>query len=138
MLQRSLAGALDDRSIRYGIAERHAYLDHVCACTNRRQRDLTRYVQTRVAAGDVGHQTRALFEDDCQIAPLSSLCSQNAKFSRKIPISLSPRPDTFTITMSDLSIFGARLMHSAIACADSSAGMMPSIRASFRHASSAS
>ena len=51
------------------------------------------------------------------------------KFSRIIPISLSPRPDTFTITTSDFFIFGARFITSATACADSSAGMIPSVRA---------
>ena len=55
-----------------------------------------------------------------------SLVSHTTKFSRRIPMSLSPRPEMFTITTSDLLIFGARLMHSATACADSSAGMIPS------------
>ena len=45
-------------------------------------------------------------------------------------MSLSPRPETFTTTISDSLIFGARLMSSAMACADSSAGIMPSVRAS--------
>src|SRR5947207_7464300 len=56
----------------------------------------------------------------------------------KIPTSLSPRPETFTITISDFFIFGARLATSAMACADSSAGMMPSVRASRMQPSSAS
>ena len=34
-----------------------------------------------------------------------------------MPMSLSPRPERFTISMSDLAILGARLMHSATACA---------------------
>src|ERR1700730_9185084 len=45
-------------------------------------------------------------------------------------MSLSPRPEMFTITTSDFFIRGARLITSATACADSSAGMMPSVRAS--------
>ena len=66
-------------------------------------------------------------------------CSQsNFRFSRKIPMSLSPRPEILTITTSDFFIFGARLMTSATAWADSSAGMMPSVRASIVQASSAS
>src|SRR5438093_13713683 len=53
-------------------------------------------------------------------------------------MSLSPRPETFTTTISDSLIFGARLMSSAMACADSSAGIMPSVRASSVVASKAS
>ena len=60
------------------------------------------------------------------------------KFSRKIPMSLSPRPETFTITTSDFFIFGARFTTSATACADSSAGIIPSVRANKVVASRAS
>ena len=45
-------------------------------------------------------------------------------------MSLSPRPEIFTTTISDFFIFGARLITSATACADSSAGIIPSVRAS--------
>ena len=55
-----------------------------------------------------------------------------------IPMSLSPRPEMFTIIISDFFILGARLMASATACADSSAGIIPSVRASTVVASSAS
>src|SRR5580700_548842 len=51
--------------------------------------------------------------------------------------SLSPRPERFTMMSESLLILGARTMHSATACALSSAGMMPSSRASFINASSA-
>ena len=44
----------------------------------------------------------------------------------------------FTITTSDFFILGARLITSATAWADSSAGMMPSVRASTVQAASAS
>ena len=47
-----------------------------------------------------------------------------------IPISLSPRPEMFAITISDFFILGARLTSSATACADSSAGIIHSVRAS--------
>ena len=52
-------------------------------------------------------------------------------------MSLSPRPERFTRKILPLAA-GARLMASATACADSSAGMMPSVRESRRAASSAS
>src|SRR5579864_3712112 len=68
----------------------------------------------------------------------SSLLHPIFKFSRKIPMSLSPLPEIFTITISDFFIFGARLMHSATAWDDSSAGIIPSVRANRVHASSAS
>ena len=49
-------------------------------------------------------------------------------------MSLSPRPERFRITIASRGIFGARAINSASACADSSAGMMPSMRASVRAA----
>src|SRR5262245_23356497 len=58
--------------------------------------------------------------------------------SLSIPISLSPRPEILTTTTSDRFILGARLMHSATAWADSSAGMIPSIRERIPSASSVS
>src|SRR6267378_5656957 len=64
--------------------------------------------------------------------------SQRARFSLNIPMSLSPRPEILTITISDFFIFGALLMTSATACADSRAGIMPSVRANTTVASSAS
>src|SRR3982074_3733741 len=69
---------------------------------------------------------------------LHEVRSQRARFSLNIPMSLSPRPEMLTITISDFFIFGARLMTSATACADSSAGIIPSVRASSVVASSAS
>src|SRR5215472_14962140 len=60
------------------------------------------------------------------------------RFSRKIPISLSPRPETLTTIICDFFIRGAALIDSASACADSRAGMIPSVSASRRHALSAS
>ena len=55
-----------------------------------------------------------------------------------MPMSLSPRPERLTMRILSRPILGARLMASAMACADSSAGMMPSVRASSLAASSAS
>src|SRR5438309_4882338 len=56
----------------------------------------------------------------------------------RMPMSLSPRPERLTKRMSDLDILGAILMASATAWADSSAGMMPSVRLRTRTASRAS
>ncbi len=55
-----------------------------------------------------------------------------------MPMSLSPRPLTLTITTSLFFILGARLITSATACADSRAGMIPSSRAKVWHAARAS
>src|SRR5262249_50542194 len=52
--------------------------------------------------------------------------------------SLSPRPDRLITTTESLVRRGARLRSRAIACADSKAGMMPSVRASHTNESSAS
>src|SRR5437660_6635981 len=77
-------------------------------------------------------------------APLASFVvddfalQSSLRLSRKIPTSLSPRPDTFTITIADYFILGARLITSATAFADSKAGIIPSVRARNVVASSAS
>ena len=52
--------------------------------------------------------------------------------------SLSPRPERLIRTIWSASSVGAILSASATACADSSAGMMPSVRHSVISASSAS
>src|ERR1039457_2650975 len=52
--------------------------------------------------------------------------------------SLSPRPLRLTITMASLPIFRAFFITYAIACADSNAGMIPSLREQNLAASSAS
>jgi len=52
-------------------------------------------------------------------------------------MSLSPLPDRFKITIASRDIFGARAINSASACADSRAGIMPSMRASVRAAATA-
>ena len=52
-------------------------------------------------------------------------------------MSLSPRPERFTTSISRGAIAGAMRIASATACALSSAGKMPSVRASFTTASRA-
>ena len=63
---------------------------------------------------------------------------RRARSSRTCGASLSPRPERFTSTTASRESVGASLRRWAIACADSSAGMMPSVRESQRKASSAS
>ncbi len=71
MLKRTFTGALDHGPIRDRIAEGHAELDDFSSSLNGRQRNLTRSVEVGIAASNVGHKTRSLFEDDCQLAPFS-------------------------------------------------------------------
>src|ERR1700677_4119701 len=137
VFERPLAGALNHRTIGERIAEGHAQLNYARARVDGRQNNLARRGKVGMAAGWVREEGRFVFEvkghDGVSAGNQSSF-----KFSRKIPTSLSPRPEILTITISDFFIFGARLITSATACADSSAGMMPSVRASTTVASSAS
>src|SRR6267154_6284287 len=129
MLQRALAGPLDHRAVSNRITKWHTEFDHVCARAASRKNDVSSCGDIRVTAGDIGYKARLM---------LKTNSAHRLRLSRKIPMSLSPRPEIFTMTISDFFIFGARLMHSATACDDSSAGIIPSIRASRVHASSAS
>src|SRR5882724_2694104 len=129
MLQRALAGPLDHRAVSNRITKWHTEFDHVRSGPARSQYDFPRGSDIRVTASDIGYKTGLMSKTNS---------AHRLRLSRKIPISLSPRPEIFTMTISDFFIFGARLMHSATACADSSAGMIPSVRASRVHASSAS
>src|SRR5262249_37675995 len=124
-----LAGSLDDGTISDGITEGHTELDDICAGMNGGQHNVSCSGEIRIATGYIDDQARAVRE----ISSIHSL-----RLSRSIPISLSPRPETLMTTTSDFFIFGARLMHSATAWEDSSAGMIPSVRARRIQASSAS
>src|SRR5579871_3767676 len=161
MLQSSLASALDHRAIGDRIAEWDAQFDHIRASRNRRENDLACSRQVGIATGNVDDQRRLVVEsqrhEKFAIADYRFLIGNRLtalgfsinnqqsetrqsilRFSRKIPTSLSPRPEMFTIMTSLCFIFGARLITSATACADSSAGMIPSVRASRVVASSVS
>src|SRR5579864_1177718 len=142
--QRALAGPLDHGAVGHRIAERHPEFNDVRARTNGRERHLARGGEIRIAARKVRHQSGPMLEVQrhvrCPNHPMarSSDFAMSFSFSVKIPMSLSPRPEMLTTTTSFFFIRGARLMHSATACADSSAGMIPSIRASKLQASRAS
>src|SRR6266478_3456454 len=129
MLQGPLTGPLNHRAVREGITEGHAQFNDPCARLNRRQGDFARGREIGIAAGDIGDKSGLAIEVKWHEGYLNRNQS-NFRFSRRMPTSLSPRPETFTIRISDFFIFGARLIASATACADSSAGIMPSVRAS--------
>src|SRR4051812_9409910 len=136
MAQGAFAGTLDDRAVGYGIAEGNTQLNDRSSRADSREYDFASGGYIGVTAGYVGNESGAGCEVQRHVDEAAYL--SNRRFSRRMPISLSPRPDTFTMTMSDFLIFGARLIASTTACADSSAGMMPSVRASRVQAASAS
>src|SRR5262245_28256836 len=132
MRKGTLACPLDDRTVSHRIAERYTELNDVRARLNRSENNVACRCEVWIAARDVGDEGRTVVKVDRHPQ------SPSFRFSRSIPTSLSPRPETFTITTSDFFIFGARLITSATACDDSSAGIIPSVRANSVQASSAS
>ena len=62
MFERPLAGALNDRTISKGIAERNAQLNHARACVAGCEDDLARGGEIGIAAGHVGDEGRLAFE----------------------------------------------------------------------------
>src|SRR5271166_1625928 len=61
VLQRSLAGALDDRPVGQRIAEGHAQLDHIRTGVNGGQSNLSCRCQVGIASSEVGHQPGSRF-----------------------------------------------------------------------------
>ena len=117
MAKCSLAGALDHRSVRHRIAEGNAEFDHIRASFNGGKRDVPRSRKIGIAAREIGDQGWLMFKRKWHGIFWRGPCpaQSNFRFSRKIPISLSPRPEMFTITTSDFFIPGARLIASATA-----------------------
>src|SRR6185436_5975183 len=93
----------------------------------------------RVAGGDVGDERLALRPGERLEAALDA---RHQSFlperSATVCMSLSPRPERLTSRLASFGIEGAIFMACATACADSSAGMMPSLRQSAWKAASAS
>ena len=56
-------------------------------------------------------------------------------FFETVSMSLSPLPESVTTMDSDFGLFFASLITSAIACADSKAGIIPSVLVSNKNAS---
>src|SRR5438552_1591442 len=143
--QRDLARALHRRAIRERVAERDAELEHVRTAIERRacQRDGCREVGK--ADGQVHHDrepllfARAPKRASDAFRPRHADGHAHSRVPSLITISrsLSPRPERQTTTVCPApsrAIEGS----SAIACAGSSAGMMPSARERSAKASSAS
>src|SRR5207237_6320659 len=95
--------------------------------------------QVRIASSDVRNEPLALrlgerLERALDARHQSFLPERSATVCR----SLSPRPERLTSRIASFFIFGAIFIACATACADSSAGMMPSRRHSSWKALSAS
>src|SRR3990170_6925003 len=140
MLQRALAGALDHRPVRHRVRERHAELEDVGPGLHQpaHQRHGERGV--RIAGGDEGNERLALVAPERLESPLDARHLQNLRPMRSATVcmSLSPRPERLTSRIASFGMVGAIFIACASACADSRAGMMPSLRHSSWNAFSAS
>ena len=127
----ALAGALDDGAVGEGIGERDAELEDVGAGVDGGERDVAGGGEVGVAGGEVGDEAGLVGESDRPCLACSPPSRRSDRSSRaRMPMSLSPRPERLTMMMSVLAASSGRgVMASAMACALSSAGMMPSVRA---------
>src|SRR5260221_7320787 len=139
MLQRTLAGALDHRAVGHRVGERYAELDDVGARLDQRlhQRHGKRWM--RIARRDVGNERLALrLRERLEAALDARHQSFVPERSATVCMSLSPRPERLTSRIASCGRRGAIFIACATACADSSAGIMPSVRHNSWNAASAS
>src|SRR6185312_12187519 len=139
VFQRTFACALNHRPVGHRIGKRHAELEDVRARLHHAAHQRHGERGMRVARGDVGNERLALrFRERLE----TTLDARHQSFlperSATVCMSLSPRPERLTSRIASFFIAGAILIACATACADSSAGMMPSVRHSSWNAASAS
>src|SRR5207344_2162379 len=138
-LERAFARALDHRPVGHRVGERHAELDNIRARLDHPSHQRHGERRMRVARGDVGNERLALrFRERLDTALDARHQSFLPERSATVCMSLSPRPERLTSRMASFGIFGAIFIACATACADSSAGMMPSLRHSSWNAARAS
>src|SRR5665213_4573815 len=136
--ERTQRRGLDRRAVRHRIGERHADLDQIGAGLGQLRQQLLEGGAVRIAAGEIGHQPgAALFAQLLEACP-DATHSLAPSMPAPEGMSLSPRPDKLITSRLSAGSLGARFIASATACADSSAGMMPSRRVSNWKATSAS
>ena len=124
----AFAGALDDGAVGEWIAEGHAEFDHVGAGVDGGQRDLAGGREVGVAGGEVDDEAGLVGEADrhrCS-SPMRPCSLQFAGEDAHVLVAAAGEVDHEDVVR---AILGARRMASATACALSSAGMMPSVRA---------
>src|SRR5688572_5467973 len=140
MLQGTFAGALDHGPVRHRVGERHPELEDVRARFDQPAHQRNGERRMGIAGGDVGDERLALVAPQRLEATLDARHPQNLSPMRAATVcmSLSPRPERLTNTIASFAIAGAIFIACATACADSSAGMIPSVRHSSWNALSAS
>ena len=130
---------LHRRAVGHGIGEGHAQLDHVGAGAGQLFQNGEAGFHVRIAGGDEGHEGGAAFllqaREACQRAG-SQFFSQRGGDGEDILVAAARQADGDDLVLA--SSGGATLATWAMACADSSAGMMPSSLESSMKASSAS
>ena len=148
LAQRLVGGGAYHRAIGKRVGERHAELDYVCALGNQRLDGGLALLKRWIANSHVRDKSAAslglglckavcnsLFHDfsSCmfqlfafQLFNFSTFQLFNLLYASIFSRSLSPRPERHTRRIVSLGSDGARLMASASAWLDSSAGMMPS------------
>ena len=119
-----------------GSEKGNSKLDDVRPAALQFEDDLLGGFEGGIAGSDVRNKTLARFPLErlelllrCESISLLTQSDVPAISSATVFTSLSPRPDRFTTIICSLVIEGATLITSAIACALSSAGMIPSSRA---------
>src|SRR5688500_8321898 len=140
MLQRAFAGALDHRPVGHRIGERHAELEDVGARLHQSAHQRHRQRGMRIAGRNVGNERLALVAPEGLESALDARHLQNLSPMRSATVcmSLSPRPERLTSRIASFGMVGAIFIACATACADSRAGMMPSLRHSSWNACRAS
>ena len=136
--ERRGAGGVDHRAVGERVRVGHAELDHVGARLHAGLADPQRLLERRKAAHHVGHQRRAL----AAVGERARRCARCPSARRRSRValastsarSLSPRPERHTRSSSPSRWASTH----ASAWAVSSAGMIPSRRATSRKAASAS
>src|SRR6185437_14571823 len=107
-----------------------AELDDIGAGLRQRPDDLERGCRVGIAGHDVGDKSRAAFLGELCKTRIDAgrHCFLAFRISPTCGTSLSPRPERLTTMRCSFGRSGASSMTFAIACAGSSAGMMPSSR----------
>src|SRR5689334_9115745 len=136
--QRAEIGRLVYRSVGHWIRERNAKFDDVRTGSRQLLNELERRLQIRITRSKERNERRApaLAKVGKRGSDATHIASPSAAAAETT--SLSPRPDRHTTMILSFSICAAMRMTWAMACADSSAGMMPSSLDSSTNASSAS
>src|SRR5258708_10434465 len=126
--QRPMRGGLNDRAIADRVRERNAELDRIGPGCLQRLDDPNGRFTIGVTAGDVGNQAGAAVTSKVAEQPLDAIHCGGSSIFMTCGTSLSPRPLRLTTTIASLAMVSRPWRKSQpSACADSSAGMMPSV-----------